>query len=87
MTLMGCLFGVKSSSMSDLPSRARVADLGCTASSPKQAEDIEAILNAYRVGRLVDREAIDWETLIVEATSTEAIVKLLDIAAAIGDTE
>ena len=44
--------------MSDLPSRARVADLGCTASSPEQAEDIEAILNAYRVGRLVDRDTM-----------------------------
>ena len=42
-----------------LPSRERVDDLGCTAGSPEEAEDIEAILVAYRTGRLVDREAID----------------------------
>jgi len=45
--------------MSDLPSRERVAELGCSASSPEEAEDIEAILNAYRVGQLFDRETID----------------------------
>ena len=53
--------------MSDLPSRKRVAELGCSASSPEEAEDIESILNAYRVGRLFDREAIDYEAAFVYA--------------------
>ncbi len=87
--------------MSDLPSRERVADLGCIASSPEQAEDIEAILNAYRVGRLVDLEAIDyglmeeildefgreWYDMVIrEGKTFDLGVAIRALVAAIGDT-
>lgn len=60
--------------MSDLPSRERVADLGCTAGSPEEADDIEAILNAYRLSELMT--ATEWRKTIDYEAAAERYVEL-----------